>query len=61
MQVGILPFKAGPGDTVLHCQVFRSRLGWLFPIRGKWESWLLEKSGCLRLGVGASKAFYVME
>lgn len=52
MQVGILPFTAEPGDAVLHCQVSRSRLGWLFPIRGKWESCLLEKSGCLRLVVG---------
>lgn len=52
MQVGILPFKAGPVDTVLHCQVSRGRLGWLFTVRGKWESWLLEKSGGLRLRVG---------
>ena len=42
MQMGMLTSKAELRDSVLPCQVSWGRLGWLFPVREMWESWLLD-------------------
>lgn len=46
------PLRQGLG--ILYCIVKFPEADWVgyFQLRGKWESWLLEKSGGLRLGVG---------